>query len=133
RFLHVQERTVEQQTDAGHAPVPSLVTRDAVLVPWDEGVEERVDLRFRVAARGRHPTVQVIDIKGGHEVEPVLDESGAVIGRIVRDRMALSGGIGVSALPLSGPYGAVALRVVVDNRTVLTDDIVPRDVALRHS
>ena len=43
RFLHVRRRTVEQLgPDGAYTEVPELELADRVVVPWDEGAEERV-------------------------------------------------------------------------------------------
>ncbi|MYV59737.1 hypothetical protein GTW37_09505, partial [Streptomyces sp. SID4931] len=46
RFLHVRRRTVERlEPDGSYTEVPELELPDRVLVPWDEGHEERVRLQ----------------------------------------------------------------------------------------
>lgn len=50
RFLHAQRRTVEQAADdGGFTEVAELHLADRVLVPWDEGTEERVEVSVPVA------------------------------------------------------------------------------------
>lgn len=50
RFLHAQRRTVQQAApDGTFTDVEELHLADRVLVPWDEGTEERVELTVGVA------------------------------------------------------------------------------------
>jgi hypothetical protein len=74
---------------------------------WDEAVEHEVAVRLdstRLLGGGR---VSEFGIPGGEDRD----------GDIVRRRERLAGRVSVVASPLPGPWGAMRLRVRVDNRT----------------
>ncbi|QXE33097.1 hypothetical protein KQY30_01080 [Streptomyces sp. GMY02] len=119
RFLQVRRRTVERPTPDGQGwtATARLDLPDRVLVPWDEGEEQRVALRVpldELAGGGR--TVR-FDRPGGVAYEPVHETGGTgpVVGRLVRHGRALAGEIHLATEPLPGPYGALRLTVTVRN------------------
>nr|WTA00053.1 hypothetical protein OH820_34355 [Streptomyces sp. NBC_00857] len=117
RFLHVRRRTVERLLPDGESwtEVAELDLPDRVLVPWDEGEEERVEVRVPLdqLAEGGH-TVR-FDRPGGVDHEPVDDGGRRVIGRLVRCGRPLAGEIHLATEPLPGPYGALRLTATVRN------------------
>ena len=117
RFLHVRRRTVERLLPDGEswAEVAELNLPDRVLVPWDEGEEERIEVRVPLdrLAEGGH-TVR-FDRPGGVDHEPVDDGGRRVIGRLVRSGRPLAGEIHLATEPLPGPYGALRLTATVRN------------------
>jgi hypothetical protein len=114
RFLQVQRRTVDRWTGELFEPVPELEVDGHTVLGWDESVEREVSFPVTdLSAEARHD----VEIPGGEDVEELRDRVGALVGRLVRRRTALSGTITVTADPLPGPWGAVRLRVRVDNRT----------------
>ncbi len=139
RFLHVRRRTVERlEPDGSYTEVPELELPDRVLVPWDEGHEERIRLHAPLAeltGEQAHTRNVTFDLPPGTEHEPVLDEDGRTLGRLVRRRGRLSGEIRPYVEQLPGPYRLSRLTVTVDN----TVDVPPpvhggsRDDALPHS
>ncbi|MFJ6608736.1 hypothetical protein ACIQPT_00535 [Streptomyces sp. NPDC091289] len=139
RFLHVRRRTVERlEPDGSYTEVPELELPDRVLVPWDEGHEERVRLHAPLAeltGEQAHTRTVTFDLPPGTEHEPVLDEEGRTLGRLVRRRGRLSGEIRPYVEQLPGPYRLSRLTVTVHN----TVDAPPpahggsRDDALPHS
>ncbi|NEC21597.1 hypothetical protein [Streptomyces parvus] len=139
RFLHVRRRTVERlEPDGSYTEVPELELPDRVLVPWDEGHEERIPLHAPLAeltGEQAHTRTVTFDLPPGTEHEPVLDEEGRTLGRLVRRRGRLSGEIRPYVEQLPGPYRLSHLTVTVRN----TVDAPPpahggsRDDALPHS
>ncbi|MFF3525466.1 hypothetical protein ACFYX5_02240 [Streptomyces rubiginosohelvolus] len=139
RFLHVRRRTVERlEPDGSYTEVPELELPDRVLVPWDEGHEERIRLHAPLAeltGEQAHTRNVTFDLPPGTEHEPVLDGNGRMLGRLVRRRGRLSGEIRPYVEQLSGPYRLSRLTVTVRN----TVDAPPpahggsRDDALPHS
>ncbi|WP_066944109.1 hypothetical protein [Streptomyces lushanensis] len=140
RFLQVRRRTVERRVPGGDgwSEVARLDLADRVLVPWDEGEEERVQHRIplgQLAAGGR--TLR-FDRPGGVVREEVRDHDGTgrTVGRLVRRSRALAGEIRLATEPLPGPYGALRLTATVRN----VSEWVPegresedREAALPHS
>ncbi|MGW4030996.1 hypothetical protein ACWEFL_17045 [Streptomyces sp. NPDC004838] len=132
RFLHTQRRIVQEvRADGGHLTVPRLELADRVLTPWDEGVEERVQLAVPVDELMGQP----IGERGGERVgepegeglefpfavaardatETVRDEAGRPVGRLLLRREAVSGLIRLTATALPGPYAVQRLTAVVEN------------------
>ncbi|MFD5115250.1 MULTISPECIES: hypothetical protein [unclassified Streptomyces] len=138
RFLQVRRRTVEcpSRDGEGWSEVPELELADRVLVPWDEGGEERIECEVpldRLAGEGH--TVR-FDRPGGVEHEPVHDGAGHVVGRLVRRSRPLAGEILLATEPLPGPYGALRLTATVRNVSGWAPDrreSADREAALPHS
>ncbi|MFF4536399.1 hypothetical protein [Streptomyces aureus] len=138
RFLHVRRRTVERlDPGGGYTEVPELELPDRVLVPWDEGHEERVLIHEPLAQlTGDQATVHAVrfDLPDAVEYEPVTDEEGRTVGRLVRHRQRLTGELRPRVEELPGPYRVLRLTVSVHNTTVAPEDaVLDRDTALAHS
>lgn len=135
RFLHAQRRTVQRAAaDGGFATVPELHLDDRVLVPWDEGVEERVELTVPVPGLAGDGVAIPFTRPARQETEPVLDGERRTVGRLLRRRAEISGVVRLSAAELDGPYPTMRLTATVEN----TGDWTPepgadRDAALPHS
>ncbi|MER7194183.1 hypothetical protein [Streptomyces flaveolus] len=135
RFLHACRRTVQRALpDGGFETVPELRLGDRVLVPWDEGHEEQVRLTVAVDELTGAGTTVPFTRPAAEETEPVTDDAGRVVGRLVRRREAIRGLLRLSASDLDGPYTAQRLSAVVEN----TSDWTPtagdgRDAALSRS
>ncbi|GAB2445758.1 hypothetical protein [Streptomyces incanus] len=135
RFLHAQRRTVQRALpDGGFETVRELPLDDRVLVPWDEGREERVRLSVDVDELTKTAVVVPFARPAAEETEPVTDATGAVVGRLVRRREEIGGVLRLSASPLDGPYATQRLRVVVENTSDwLPEEGAGRDAALPRS
>ncbi|MGX4734884.1 hypothetical protein [Kitasatospora griseola] len=144
RFLRAQRRTVERALPGGgFEPVEELELADRVLVPWDEGVEERIELLLPVpepAEGAVHPfpepaegTAHPFHLPAGEDIE-ILYAEDVPIGRLVRRRESVEGVLRLTARAVPGPYAVQRLTVVVENTTVRT--VAPadgREAALQHS
>ncbi|MEV8626306.1 hypothetical protein [Streptomyces sp. NPDC051079] len=135
RFLHAQRRTVEERrSDGTFAPTGELALDDRVLVPWDEGVEERVSLVVPVADLHGDGTVLPFTRPAAEETEEVTDADGRILGRLVRRREEISGVLRISAAELDGPYRVERLSVTVENTSTWTAGRdTDRHAALPHS
>ncbi|MFD9320828.1 hypothetical protein ACFWDQ_24675 [Streptomyces sp. NPDC060053] len=137
RFLHARRRTVQRvRPDGGFETVAELRLDDRVLVPWDEGGEERVEVVAPVDELLGDGVTHPFRRPAREDTEPVLDAAGRTVGRLLRRTEEISGTIRLSARELDGPYRAVRLTAVVEN----TSDWTPaesrdagRDAALPHS
>ncbi|MFH9225410.1 hypothetical protein [Streptomyces lydicus] len=136
RFLHAQRRTVQRLgADGAFHPVDRLELPDRVLVPWDEGTEERITLDAEVAELTTEGLTVPFTRPAGEETEPVLDADGRTVGRLVRTRARIDGRVRLTARQLDGPYGTLRLTATVEN----TSDWTPgaagtdRDAALPYS
>uniref|UniRef100_A0AAU3HUT2 Uncharacterized protein n=1 Tax=Streptomyces sp. NBC_01393 TaxID=2903851 RepID=A0AAU3HUT2_9ACTN len=138
RFLHVRRRTVERlDADGGYTEVPELDLPDRVLVPWDEGHEERVLIHESLEElTGDQASVHAVrfDLPDAVEYEPVTDAEGRTLGRLVRRRLRLTGELRPRVEELPGPYRVLRLTVSVHNTTVVPEDAdADRETALAHS
>lgn len=138
RFLHAQRRTVQQarQDGGGFETVPELHLEDRVLVPWDEGVEERVEVVTSVADLTGAGVLFEFTRLAREETEPVLDAAGRTAGRLIRRREEINGAVRLSARELDGPYRVLRLTAVLENTSTWTPPDGPdadRDAALPRS
>lgn len=116
RFLHAQRRTVERALDGGRfEATDELPLPDRVLVPWDEGVEDRVELSVDVDALGGDGLVLPFSRPAHTGTEQVADADGRTVGRIVRRREPLEGVVRITAEELPGPYRVLRLTATVEN------------------
>ncbi|WP_328681434.1 hypothetical protein OG905_37080 [Streptomyces sp. NBC_00322] len=136
RFLHAQRRTVQQALlDGGFETVPELHLEDRVLVPWDEGVEERVEVLAPVGRLTGDGLTVPFTRPAREETEPVLDADGRTVGRLIRRCEEINGVLRLSARELDGPYRVMCLTAVVENTSTwsLPDGSADRDAALAYS
>lgn len=135
RCLQVQRRSVEEAGEEGRwMPVEVLSFGGKAWLPWDEAVEQVVD----VEAPTRELAVRTIEhdfvLGAGEEVEPIAEA-----GRIVRRRDEVRGRLSVSAAPVPDDDGLVVVSVDVENTTAWTpgpearrDDAVGRSLVAAH-
>ncbi|TCM46588.1 hypothetical protein [Kribbella sp. VKM Ac-2568] len=110
RFLQAQRRTV---LNAERVEVESLQTEDASYVPWDEAVEQHVDVTVDLREL---PCERAFSVAGGAELEAVGDA-----GFLQRTRLPLEGVLALSKEELPGPYGVNRLRLRLENRSTGED------------
>jgi hypothetical protein len=125
RFLQVQRRVVEARTSDGFRRVERLDVGDATYLPWDEAVVCETDEAFRLPGLDTVSAERVRTVDGGIDVEE-LTAGGAVVGRLVRERLRLTARVRVEAELLPGPFGVRRLRVRVENGTPWTPPVGPR-------
>ncbi|TJZ44440.1 hypothetical protein FCH28_29240 [Streptomyces piniterrae] len=132
RFLHAQRRTVQRLgPDGGFENVEELELPDRVLVPWDEGTEERVTFVAEVAELCGDGVTVPFSRPAREETEPVHDTDGRPVGRLVRRREEINGLVRLTASELDGPYAAMRLTATVENTSTWTPDATAdRDAAL---
>ncbi|MEU6223193.1 hypothetical protein [Streptomyces sp. NPDC047042] len=137
RFLRARRRTVQQaRPDGDFGTVSELHLDDRVLVPWDEGGEERVEVVVSVEELLGDGITRAFRLPAREDTAPVLDAAGRTVGRLVRRCAEISGTVRLSARELDGPYRAMRLTAVIEN----TSDWTPpeghaadRDAALPYS
>ncbi|MFF0226831.1 hypothetical protein [Streptomyces sp. NPDC004629] len=137
RFLRARRRTVQRaRADGDFETVPELRLADRVLVPWDEGIEERVEAVVPVADLLTGDVTVPFERCAGTAHETVRDPAGRPAGRTVNRYAPLAGRLRLSARELDGPYRVVRLTAVAEN----TSDWTPpaghaadRDAALPRS
>ncbi|MFF0388331.1 hypothetical protein ACFYS8_06495 [Kitasatospora sp. NPDC004615] len=133
RFLRAQRRTVERALPGGgFEQAEELELADRVMVPWDEGVEERIELLLPVTEPAEG-VVHPFHLLAGEDIE-ILYEEDVPIGRLVRRRESVEGVLRLTARAVPGPYAVQRLTVVVENTTVRTAaPAAGREAALQHS
>ena len=135
RFLHLQRRIVRAVSpDTGELQdVSSLAVDGTEYTSWDEAAERQQQASASVAGLlGQEQTIE-FHIRSRERAENLTDANGRESGQLVRRWAALHGVIQLSAERVAGPYGALRLRVRVENNS---DPELPprtRDDALRHS
>lgn len=133
RCLRLQARSVEQVDGDGFTPVESLLVDGVEHTTWDEGVavERSLTVSFDDLLAGE----QILDISAepGTDEELLRDTQGAIQGRFLRRRWPVYGRAVVRATPIPGPYGAVTLRVDVENVSDWDEPDVQRPHVMRHS
>ncbi|MEJ8652166.1 hypothetical protein WKI65_29785 [Streptomyces sp. MS1.AVA.3] len=136
RFLHAQRRTVQRLCPAGgFETVEELELPDRVLVPWDEGSEERVTLVADISKLTGEGVTVPFTRPAREETEPVHDADGKLVGRLVRRCAEVQGQVRLTASELDGPYAALRLTATVENTSGWQPDDTgaDRDAALPHS
>lgn len=131
RFLHLQRKVTELgTTDGGYRPVDRIEVGGRTELSFDEAVPREFDIEASVGdlRRGRRFDVEV---PGGEDVEPLLDDRGEPLGRVVRRRWPLSASVAVSAVASPAPFRLLRLAVQVENTDRTTPADSPRDQALR--
>ncbi|MGP3638274.1 hypothetical protein ACTU45_34020 [Streptomyces sp. 24-1644] len=136
RFLHARRRTVQRiLPDGSFEEVAELHLDDRVLVPWDEGAEERVEASVTLAELIGEGAEIPFSRAAGEETEPVTDGDGRCAGRLVRRTERIEGRVRLRAAELDGPYRVLKLTAVVENTSPWTPaaDGEDREAALSHS
>jgi hypothetical protein len=135
RFLHLQQRIVRAVSpDTGELhDVSSLEVDGTEYTSWDEAAERQQEASASVAGLLREERTIEFRIGSGEHAEVLTDAQGREAGRLVRRWAALDGAIQLSAHRVAGPYGALRLRLRVENNTGPERPPRTRDEALRHS
>jgi hypothetical protein len=135
RCLQLQERLVEEATGPDtFRPVEFLNFGDELLVAWDEGIEQELELGgidLRDLARDGASERRIpFDLPGGSEDEELRSsESSELCGRLVRRRWAISAVVRLSTEKVDGYF---RLRVRIENHTPGPEGM-ERKEALRRS
>jgi hypothetical protein len=135
RFLQMQRRMVQAASPDGeeYRDVEAMRVDDREYTSWDEAAERQQQLAVRVSALlGRDRNLE-FHVGSGESTEEIADAAGVPAGRLLRRWAALDGLIQLSAERVAGPYGALRLRVRLENRTEPETAPRTRDEALRHS
>jgi hypothetical protein len=118
RFLQLRRRTVLAGSPAaGFRPVDSLQAGGAEHTAWDEAAECEQQAAASLGELLDGGTETEFTVPGGTEHEDLPGPGGEPAGRLAWQREALHGVIRLSAERMPGPYGALRLRVVLENRT----------------
>ncbi len=155
RFLRLRKRRVQRLVGPGFHDAEQLVVHDAagaetLHLPWDEGLPEVVDADLPIAELANSEQVVPVELAAERTEEPITEANGTVVGRLVRENWAVRARVVVETEPVPGPYGALRLRVRIENAGPRGDPVpdtdrrdsvthglselgTARDLALRHS
>ena len=135
RFLHFQRRTVQRiAPDTGEASdTGALWVNGTEYTSWDEAVEREQRLHARVAGLLGTGTELLFRVGEGEEIEDLTGPREERAGRLIRRWEQLDAAIRVHAERVAGPYGALRLRVRVENRSEPTAPLRRRDDGLRYA
>jgi len=134
RFLQFRQRVVAAVPGTGELrEVASLEVAGAEYTTWDEATEREQWAAASVAdLLGQDRNVE-FHIGAGESGQDLADPEGPPAGRLVYRWQGLGGVIGLHAERVAGPYGALRLRVRVQNATTPQAPIRSRDDGLRHA
>jgi len=135
RFLHFQRRTVQCiAPDTGViSDVDTLTVNGVEYTSWDEAVEREQSFYARVGHLLGVDTELLFRVNEGEELEGLTGPDEERAGRLVRRWEGLEAAIGARAERVAGPYGALRLRVRVENRSQPHISLRSRDDGLRYS
>jgi hypothetical protein len=130
RFLQLRRRRVERRDPShrdGFRAVDSLEVDGRLHVSWDEAEVREIDLDARLPAP---ETAIEFALAPDLEIEVLADQSGAVIGRMVRQSWPLGGVVRITAACLSAERPLYRLHVRVENTADWGAPGASRDEAL---
>ncbi|CAN5515076.1 hypothetical protein BH18ACT8_BH18ACT8_07520 [soil metagenome] len=131
RFLQLQTRSVERATEdpARFESVDELNIGARSWLSWDEAVEHEIELDGTLlSALGEQGRQLPVDVDGGDDVEFLLDDDGAIGGRLLRRRWPLHAMVSVCTEPVDGLD-----RLSISVANVATDSAGDKDAAIRSS
>ncbi|HYB86334.1 MAG TPA: hypothetical protein VEC76_05750 [Streptosporangiaceae bacterium] len=133
RFLHLQRRQVEAAGDGpeGFRAVASVEVDGAEVITWDEAAEREHRVAAPLAGLLGRGMDAAFEVPGSESVETLIDRRGRTLGRLVRRQAPLAGLIRLRAERLPGPYGALRLRVAIENHTSPDGPLRCREDGLR--
>jgi hypothetical protein len=135
RFLQLQQRIVQAAPagSGGWREVSMLQVDGREYTAWDEATERQQEAAVTVSALLGPGQVREFQTGSGEVSEDLTDAAGRTAGRVIRRWAALDGLIRLDAERMAGPYGALRLRVRVENHTAPPATPRTRDEALRHA
>jgi hypothetical protein len=127
RFLQLQRRSVlARSPDGSHAVVGSLTVGGTEHTPWDEAAQCQQEATAPLSQLLSGGAGFPFTVPGDVARQDLAGPDGQVAGQLVRRRETLRGLLRLSAERLPGPYGALRLRVVLENRTEPTGPLTRR-------
>ena len=139
RFLQLQRRIVQAAGPGEPHDVDVLEVDGTEYTPWDEAAERQQRVSASIGGLLRQDRRLEFHIGSGERAEDITDAQGRLAGRLIRRWSALDGVIQLSAERVAGPYGALRLRVRVENHTDpglplnVRDDSLPHAMIAAHS
>jgi len=133
RFLHYCERIIQRVTQDGvWQPVNRLEVAGNVIQPWPEAVEEEIILPVAsLQSLAQKPLEWPCVIAAKTTPEPITDETGRVVGKVLRTLCELQLALKVRAESLNESVFRISVRV--ENITDPATSLSTREAALLHS
>jgi hypothetical protein len=151
RFLHPMAREIGELSvpvrELPPAPLPPVFFREVqslevggkIHQSWQEAVERAVPVHaLALDDLVRAPRQTPFSFAASHEIEPIRNDEGLVVGVIVRRQIAVEGLVEISAEPVDASVFRVTVRVL--NRTKLrsedlrdANEVVMRTFASTHT
>jgi hypothetical protein len=135
RFLQLRHRTVGRLSpETGEFEEAAALSVDGTeFTAWDEATEREQWAALSVAElRSRDRNIE-FRVGAGEAAEDLADAQGRSVGRQVYQWQSIYGMIRMHAERVAGPYGALRLRVRVENHTLPETALRTRDDGLRHA
>jgi hypothetical protein len=115
RFLHLEERQVEEMRQGAWRKVEVLSLANAEVPSWGEAREEHHDLELGITS-DEVTAESTFQLEGHSSITEVTTTAGRP-GRIIRRLRPVTGKIRVAVEALASPYGIKRLTVKVENTT----------------
>ena len=136
RFLQLRHRVVQAAAPGMRRAArrsPALTVGATEYTTWDEATEREQWAAVPVAELLSQDRNVEFHIGAGEASEDLIDSTGQQAGRLVRRWNGISGVIRLTAQRVAGPYGALRLRVRVENDTIPQAPMRSRDDGLQHA
>ena len=136
RFLQMRHRIVQAVTPPGTGElheVATLAVDTAEYTTWDEATEREQWAAVTVADLLSQDRNVEFHIGAGEASEDLIGSTGQQAGRLVYQWNGISGVIRLSAQRVAGPFGALRLRVRVENDTIPETPLRNRHDGLQHA
>ncbi|MBA3233312.1 MAG: hypothetical protein H0T17_05115 [Propionibacteriales bacterium] len=130
RFLQVQRRRPQSAIDEGFTDVPELTVGTTRWVAWDEAVEVEHSVQASLTELQAGAST-AIDVPAGEDVEDLAEDTGALSGRVVRQRWPVRATISARVDRDDNARDLWRLSINVDN--IGSDGGVGKDDAVRRS
>jgi hypothetical protein len=133
RCLQVQRRYLEAATGDRFMPTEVLEVDGVVWSPWDEAVEQEIDLApMALLPVAEAHGERVVHLAAGTDEELLRTSSGEIVGRAIRRREAVAGLVRVHTRWAEDRGALLEVTVTVEN-TSRWDGAASRDDIMRHS
>ena len=136
RFLQMRHRVVQAVTPPGSGElrdVASLVVDATEYTTWDEATEREQWAAVTVADLLSQDRNVEFHIGAGEASEDLIGSTGQQAGQLVYRWHGISGVIRLSARRVAGPFGALRLRIRVENDTIPETPLRNRHDGLQHA